>query len=97
MEIVRPDGSTTSVTHDGEKADALNQLFAEQTRLDGVPTTFPGLSNIYSDDSVADSIQTTPSEVFDCLTHLKPGKSPGLDELLPKLRCLCSGYSQQSV
>ena len=33
---------------------------------------------------------TTPAEVFDVLTHLKPGKAPGLDEIPPQLLRLCA-------
>ena len=33
---------------------------------------------------------TTPTEVYDTLTHLKPGKTPGLDEIPPQLLRHCA-------
>ena len=51
---------------------------------------FPDLSTSYPDSVVADSIHTSPTEVYDCLTHLKPGKAPGLDDLPPCLLRLCA-------
>ena len=89
-----PDGNKSTVSDDCEKANVLNSFFAEQTRLSDTPPTFPDLSAIYHDGSVADALSTTPVEVFDVLTHLKPGKAPGLDEIPPQLLRLCaSGIS----
>ena len=70
-----PDGSVTMMTDDRVKAGVLNTFFAEQTRLPNTPSAFPDLSTMYQDDSVADALSTTPAEVFDVLTHLKPGKA----------------------
>ena len=53
-------------------------------------STFPDLSALYADGSVADTLSTTPAEVFDVLTLLKPGKAPGLDEFPPQLLRLCA-------
>ena len=53
-------------------------------------STFPDLSALYADGSVADTLSTTPAEVFDLLTQLKPGKAPGLDEIPPQLLRLCA-------
>ena len=62
----------------------------EQTGLQNVPSAFPDLSSVYPDAVVADSIRTTPREVVDCLSHLKPGKAPGLDDIPPQLLRLCA-------
>ena len=85
-----PSGNIISVSDDRDKADVLNTFFAEQTRLHDTPSTFPDLSSLYDDASVADTLSTTPAEVFDVLTHLKPGKAPGLDEIPPQLLRLCA-------
>ena len=90
LEVSKPDGSNVAVSHDDAKANALNNFFVEQTRLVSAPSSFPDLSQVYTDESVADSLHTSPSEVFDCLRHLKPGKAPGLDELPPKLLSACA-------
>ena len=74
---VSPDGQAVTVSSDNEKASVLNKFFVLQIRLQNVPSAFPDLSSVYPDAAVADPIQTTPSEVFDCLSHLKPGKAPG--------------------
>ena len=78
------------MSSDADKATLLNSFFTDQTRLQNIPTTFPDISSYYSDSAVADSIQTTPSEVYDCLRHLKPGKAPGLDDLPPCLLRFCA-------
>ena len=85
-----PSGNIISVSDDRDKADVLNTFFAEQTRLHDTPSTFPDLSGLYDDASVADALSITPAEVFDVLTHLKPGKAPGLDEIPPQLLRLCA-------
>ena len=72
-----PNGQAATATTDAEKAVLLNNFFVEQTRLQNIPSTFPDLTACYPDSAVADSIQTSPSEVFDCLQHLKPRKAPG--------------------
>ena len=48
------------------------------------------LSELYKDGAVADSLSTTPTEVYDILTHLKPGKTPDLDEIPPQLLRYCA-------
>ena len=78
------------MSSDADKATLLNSFFTDQTRLQNIPTTFPDISSYYSDSVVADSIQTAPSEVYDCLRYLKPGKAPGLDDLPPCLLRFCT-------
>ena len=85
-----PHGPAKSVSSDEEKADVLNKYFAEQTCLSNIPSSFPDLSTSYPDSVVADSIQTYPTEVYDCLTHLKPGKAPGPDDFPSCLLRLCA-------
>ena len=72
-----PNGDVISVSDGRVKADVPNSFFTEQTSLINPPSTFPDLSALYADGSVADTLSTTPAEVFDVLTHLKPGKAPG--------------------
>ena len=66
----------------------LNQHFARQTCLENCPKTFPDLPP--PSQLSPDSFSTTPAEVFDTLSGLKPGKAPGLDGLPPKLLSLCA-------
>ena len=87
LEVPQDNGSVT-VTSDAEKASALNQHFAKQSRLENCPVSFPDLPS--PSELSPDSFLTTPAEVFDVLSDLKPGKAPGLDELPPKLLSLCA-------
>ena len=87
LEVPQDNGSVT-VTSDAEKASALNQHFAKQSRLENCPVSFPDLPS--PSELSPDSFLTTPAEVFDVLSDLKSGKVPGLDELPPKLLRLCA-------
>ena len=85
-----PDGNPVTVCEDCKKANLLNTFFVEQTRLENAPSPFPDLSEMYKDGAVADSLSTTPTEVYNILTHLKHGKPPGLDEIPPQLLRHCA-------
>ena len=61
---------------------------ARQTRLENCPKTFPDLPP--PSELSPDSFSTTPAEVFDTLSGLKPGKAPALVGLPPKLLSLCA-------
>ena len=91
LQSVDPDGNPVTVSEDCKKANLLNTFFVEQTHLANAPFPFPDLSEMYKDGPVADSLSTTPTKVYDILTHLKRGKTPGLDEIPPQLlrHCAC--------
>ena len=86
--INHEDGSTVHASSDLEKAAALNDFFAQQTHLQSAPTSFPDLPS--SSQESPEAFHTTPAEVFDTLSGLKPGKAPGLDGLPPQLFRLCA-------
>ena len=85
---VLEDGTSVTITSDVEKARVLNQHFAKQTRLENIPLSFPELPS--PSELSPESFSTTPAEVYDTLSALKPGKAPGLDELPPRLLSLCA-------
>ena len=87
LEVIQ-DGTSVIVSSDAEKAGVLNEHFARQTRLQNCPQTFPDLPA--PSQLSPDSFSTTPAEVYDVISGLKPGKAPGLDELPPKLLSLCA-------
>ena len=75
------------VSTDSEKADILNEFFASQTHLVNCRSSVPDLPCQVPPESKFSNLYTTPSDVFDVLTHLKPGKAPGLDDI-PLAYCL---------
>ena len=93
--VTNQDGSSTTITSDGGKAAALNSFFAKQTCLDDPPKSFPVLP--VSQEKSPDRFSTSPCEVYDVLSHLKPGKAPGLDGLPPQLLRLCASGIADSL
>ena len=81
--IIDKNGSVMTITTDSGKARALNSLFVQQTHLSNPPTAFPDLPP--ASQEFPQSFYTTPSTVYDALSHLKPGKAPGLDGLPPQI------------
>ena len=94
LEVQRGNNRTT-VTSDADKADVLNQYFAHQTVLQDCPKSFPDLPP--PSELSPESFNTTPSEVYDTLSKLKPGKAPGLDGLPPKMLSLCASGIASSL
>ena len=69
-----------------DKANALNKFFAQQTHLDDDGREVPPVSFPSSSPSEEFStLHTSPSEIYDILRNLKPGKAPGKDGLPPDL------------
>ena len=93
--ITQSDGSTSTVSSDFDKAEALNSFFAQQTHLQDSPSTFPDLPPPLQPSP--DSFSTTPAEVFDTLQGLKPGKAPGADGIPPRLLQLCARGTSVSL
>ena len=85
-QCLAPQAASTDVN----KANVLNSFFAAQTRLDGCPSAVPDLSRQVLPESEFFSFFTTPRDVHDVLSHLKPGKAPGLDDIPPRLLCECA-------
>ena len=73
-----------------DKANVLNSFFTAQTRLVNCPSSVPALPRQVPADSFFKNLSTTPTDVFDILTHLKPGKAPGLDDIPPRLLTECA-------
>ena len=86
--ITQPDGSSTTVSSDFDKAEALNSFFAQETHLQDSPLSFPDFQAPLQ--LSPESFSTTPAEVFDTLQGLKPGKAPGPDDIPARLLQLCA-------
>ena len=84
-------------TADIDKAKIFNDFFASQTFLDSCPPSVPDLPRQVPSDIKFGHLHTTPSDVYDVLTHLKPGKAPGMDELPPRLLSECAQVVSESL
>ena len=71
------------MTIDLSKAECLNDCFIEPTKLLSTPNPIPNLLSATDDQHVADSLSTTPREVYKIVTQLSLGKAPGLDGIPP--------------
>ena len=71
-----------------DRAEALNGFLVKQTHLPNCPSKFPNLPA--PTQLSPDSFSTTPAEVLNILSGLKPGKAPGADGIPPRLLQLCA-------
>ena len=73
-DLVIPEGDSSEqrISSDSKKASVLNSYFAQQTQLQNCPASFPKLPT--PSQLSPDHFSTTPSEVYDVLSGLKPGK-----------------------
>ena len=96
LEVTHPqDGSSDTITTDAGKASTLNSFFVQQTCLHDPPQSFPVLPAASQESP--ESFSTSPCEVYNILSHLKPGKAPGLDGLPPALLRLCASGISESL
>ena len=75
---------------DADKANVLNSFFAAQTRLIDCPSSVSNLSRQVPSESSFYNLSTSPNNVYDVFTHLKPGKAAGLDDIPPRLLPECA-------
>ena len=80
-----------------DKANALNTFFCQQTVLPGADSTQPDSSALTMNSKSFTSLQTTPAEVYDRLTHLKEGKAPGLDSFPPPPMPMCMRHLTEPI
>ena len=66
------------IMDENEKANVLNNYFANQSFVDDYFTTLPDESFYFTHDTL-DAIHVMPFEVFDVLKTLKAGKASGPD------------------
>ena len=85
------DSSCPSLIHDNQvysdsklKADLLNSIFAEKSRVDDTDMILPDTDNIRP-DNILDHIEISLTEVQDQLSILDVNKSYGPDGISPKL------------
>ena len=71
------------------KASLLNEFFADQTRLD-TGSASPDTSSLFPNPDNLTSLHTTPSKVYDVLSHLPVKKAGGLDGITPHLLRACA-------
>ena len=96
LEVTHPqDGSSDTVTTDAGKASTLNRFFVPQTCLHDPPQSFPVLPA--ASQGSPESFSTSPCEVYDILSHLKPGKAPGFDGLPSALLRVCASGISESL
>ena len=81
--LIKPDGQTT--TDDYDKANLLNEQFADQSRLDAENRIIPGATIPNPEVPILDSITITESEVLKLLNSLNVNKSCGPDNLPPEI------------
>ena len=102
-DLVTSASSNTLISDDGQKADLLNGFFSSQTDLPGrdaepPPVPSPACGSQCPDSEVLlDHLFTTPADVFTVLSHLKPGKAPGLDDLSTDLLRFCAAGISTSL
>ena len=83
---VLEDGTQVAITSYAEKARLLNPHFAKQTSVENIPLSFPELPP--PSELSPESFSTTPADVYDTLSALKPER---LMDWMSFLRgcCLC--------
>ena len=84
--VCNEDGSQSTALSDFDRAEALNGFLLKQTHLPNCQSKFPNLPA--PTQLSPDSFSTTPAEVFNILSGLKPGKAP--EGIPPRLLQLCA-------
>ena len=85
--LIRGDGTVAET--DREKADVLNRFFSSVFTKENL-ATIPQTNGIYNGPLLEDVV-ITPEEVADKLMSLNPNKSPGPDQIHPRVLKEVSG------
>ena len=75
---------------DVDKANVLNKFFCQPTLLTGSDREVPPIDHVQRIDDAFSDLHTTPSAVYDIVSSLNVGKSPGYDDIQPCLLRACA-------
>ena len=81
IESLKVDDAT--LTHDSDKANALNEFFASV--MVDEPDELPHISSNHEINDILETIEFSREDVFNQLLHVNPNKGQGPDEIHPRI------------